>query len=61
MTLPPTDRAMALLTRAVAAGYKDRAHMKKDADFDALRGRSDFRALLNSLPELAPPPRSVKE
>ncbi len=33
--------------------------MTKDADLDALRGRADFRALLASLPEVAPPPRPV--
>ncbi len=51
------DRAMGWLTKAVAAGYKDRAHMEADKDLDPLRGRADFRALLNSLRELAPPPR----
>ncbi|MFO0841682.1 MAG: tetratricopeptide repeat protein [Gemmataceae bacterium] len=54
------DRAMAWLTRAVAAGYKDRAHMEKDSDLDALRSREDFRKLLTGLPpkpELLPMPR----
>jgi hypothetical protein len=37
---------MAWLTKAVAAGYKDRAHMEKDGDLDSLRDRADFRALL---------------
>ena len=40
------DRAMAWLTKAVAAGYKDAAHMKKDTDLDALREREDFKKLL---------------
>ena len=31
------DRAMAWLTKAIAAGYKDRANMEKDNDLDALR------------------------
>jgi serine/threonine protein kinase/tetratricopeptide (TPR) repeat protein len=44
------DRAMVWLTRAVAAGYKNRAHMEKDSDLDALREREDFRQLLESLP-----------
>jgi tetratricopeptide (TPR) repeat protein len=43
------DRAMAWLTKAVAAGYKDAAHMAKDKDLDALRDRPDFRALLAGL------------
>ena len=54
------DRAMAWLTKALAAGYNDRAHMDKDNDLDALRNRPDFQKLLASLPELAPPPRLVK-
>lgn len=44
------DRAMAWLTKAVAAGFKDHAHMEKDADLDALRGRADFHKLVASLP-----------
>ena len=54
------DRAMAWLTQAVAAGYQDRAHMEKDEDLDALRGRADFQSLLASLSERAPPPRLVR-
>jgi hypothetical protein len=33
----------------VAKGYKDSAHMKEDADLDALRPRDDFRKLLADL------------
>ncbi|MFO0843789.1 MAG: serine/threonine-protein kinase [Gemmataceae bacterium] len=54
------DRAMAWLHKAVAAGYNDRAHMEKDADLDALRGREDFQALMRQLaakPELLRMPR----
>jgi hypothetical protein len=40
------DRAMEWLQKAVLAGYKDVAHMKKDTDLDALRGREDFKKLL---------------
>jgi serine/threonine protein kinase/tetratricopeptide (TPR) repeat protein len=40
------DRAMAWLKQAVAAGYKNVAHMKKDRDLDALRDRADFAELL---------------
>jgi hypothetical protein len=43
------ERAMAWLRQAVAAGYKDVAHMRKDKDLDALRGRADFRKLLADL------------
>jgi hypothetical protein len=40
------DRAMAWLTQAVAAGYKNVAHMKQDNDLDALRDRADFAKLM---------------
>jgi eukaryotic-like serine/threonine-protein kinase len=40
------DRAMAWLKQAVDAGYRDATHMARDKDFDALRGRADFRKLL---------------
>ena len=40
------DRSMAWLKKAVAAGYKDAAHMKQDRDLDALRSRTDFQKLL---------------
>jgi tetratricopeptide (TPR) repeat protein len=43
------DRAMAWLTQAVAAGYKDADHMKKDTDLDALRDRPDFQRLLSEV------------
>ncbi len=43
------DRAMELLHRAVKTGYKDGAHMKKDTDLDPLRGREDFKKLLEEL------------
>ena len=43
------DKAMAWLTKAVAAGYKDAAHMKKDTDLDPLRDREDFKNLLAEL------------
>jgi serine/threonine protein kinase/tetratricopeptide (TPR) repeat protein len=43
------DRAMAWLNQAVAAGYKDTAHMKEDKDLDALRDREDFQKLLAEL------------
>ena len=40
---------MALLKQAVAKGYKDAAHMKKDKDLDPLREREDFKQLLAEL------------
>lgn len=53
------DRAMVWLTKAVAAGYRDRDHIETDPDLAPLRTRADFRALVGSLPYLAPPPRPV--
>src|SRR5262249_11208295 len=43
------DRAMALLRQAVAAGYQNLAHMRKDTDLDVLRDRADFKQLLEEL------------
>jgi eukaryotic-like serine/threonine-protein kinase len=43
------DRAMEMLRQAVARGYKDAAHMKKDTDLDPLRAREDFKKLLADL------------
>jgi tetratricopeptide (TPR) repeat protein len=46
------DRAMSWLAKAVAAGYnkpQNLAHMTRDPDLDALRGRADFRRLLAEL------------
>ena len=40
---------MAWLKQAVAAGYKDAAHMERDKDLDALRDREDFKKLLAEL------------
>jgi serine/threonine protein kinase/tetratricopeptide (TPR) repeat protein len=41
--------AMKMLKDAVAKGYKDAAHMKKDKDLDPLRERGDFKKLLADL------------
>jgi eukaryotic-like serine/threonine-protein kinase len=49
------DRALQWLTKSVAAGYKDAAHMKKDTDLDFLRDRDDFKALLAELEAKSPP------
>jgi hypothetical protein len=43
------DRAMDLLHKAVKAGYKNAAHMARDADLDPLRDRDDFKKLLADL------------
>jgi predicted Zn-dependent protease len=43
------DRAMQLLWQAVQAGYRDVAHMQKDAALDPLRTREDFQKLLAEL------------
>jgi formylglycine-generating enzyme required for sulfatase activity/tetratricopeptide (TPR) repeat protein/ribosomal protein S27E len=40
------ERAIALLTRAIIAGYRDFAHMAADADFYSLRDNPAFTALL---------------
>jgi hypothetical protein len=55
--LPPADadraaaKAVATLRQAVAAGYRDGAHILKDPDLDALRRRDDFAAVLWDLAE----------
>jgi serine/threonine protein kinase len=46
------DRAMAWLKQAVAAGYKDAAHLKKDDDLDSLRAREDFKKLVAELEQV---------
>ena len=38
------ELAMAWLRQAVAAGYKDREHLKNDKDLDALRDRENYKA-----------------
>jgi tetratricopeptide (TPR) repeat protein len=43
------DRAMRSLHQAVKAGYKNAAHMAKDADLDPLRDRDDFKKMLADL------------
>ena len=50
-----SDQAMAHLRKAIKAGYKDAAHMKKDADLDPLRDRDDFKKLLAELEKSAKP------
>jgi tetratricopeptide (TPR) repeat protein len=43
------DLAMEWLRKAVAAGYKNLAHMKQDTDLDPLRKRDDFQKLMTEL------------
>jgi tetratricopeptide (TPR) repeat protein len=43
------DKAMAWLQKAVAAGWKDAAHMKADTALDFLRDREDFKKLMAEL------------
>ena len=43
------DRAMVWLKQAVAAGYRNAAHMREDRDLDALRDRADFQELLTGV------------
>jgi len=42
-------RAVALLQQAVAGGFKDAEHVKKDDDLKALRERDDFKKLVAEL------------
>jgi tetratricopeptide (TPR) repeat protein len=48
-------RAVALLRQAVAKGFRDVAHMKKDADLDSFRERHDFKDLLAELEKVRRP------
>jgi hypothetical protein len=43
------DRAMAWLTKAIGAGYKEVSHIQQNPDLDSLRARGDFRKLLADL------------
>jgi hypothetical protein len=38
-----------MLRQAIASGYKDAGHLERDTDFDSLRGRPDFKKLLEKL------------
>jgi hypothetical protein len=42
-------RAVGLLRQAVARGYRNVAHMKRDTDLESLRARADFRQLVAEL------------
>jgi serine/threonine-protein kinase len=43
------DRAVATIRRMIEAGYKNLSALKADPDFDSLRARPDFQALLLDL------------
>jgi hypothetical protein len=53
------DKAVELLQKAVKAGYRDAAHMKKDTDLDSLRDRSDFKKLIADLEKQFPPKMEI--
>ena len=48
------DRAMELLQKAIKAGWNDAAHMAKDTDLDSIRGREDYKKLIEGLARKAP-------
>jgi hypothetical protein len=47
------EKAMAVLHKAVAAGYRYPAVLKKDRSMDPLRSRADFQKLLAGLEKQA--------
>ena len=47
-------RAITLLQQAVAKGYNNAEHMKRDHDLEALREREDFKKLLAELKKKSP-------
>jgi tetratricopeptide (TPR) repeat protein len=55
------DKAMVWLHKAVAAGWTNAAHMRKDTDLDFLRDREDFQKLLADLEAKSPPTPQEKK
>jgi tetratricopeptide (TPR) repeat protein len=51
------DTAMAVLDKAVGAGFRNVDQIRKDTDFDSLRQRDDFKKLLR---RLQPAPTSAR-
>jgi eukaryotic-like serine/threonine-protein kinase len=51
------DRAMDLLQKAIKAGYNNAVHMAKDTDLDPIRGRDDFKTLIEALTKKSPAKR----
>ena len=45
---------MDLLRKAVKAGWNNAAHMAKDTDLDPIRGRDDFKKLIEELAKQSP-------
>jgi hypothetical protein len=43
------DEAIATLRQAIDAGYQDLARIREDPDWDSVRSRPDFQALLRDL------------
>ena len=52
---------MELLHKAVQAGYRNAAHMAKDTDLEALRGRDDFKKLIGGAGEAEPAESETKK
>jgi tetratricopeptide (TPR) repeat protein len=52
------EKALAALRDAVRGGFRDAGLARIDPDFDPVRGRPEFAAILTSIP--APKPRAVK-
>ena len=50
------DEAMKMLGDAVAKGFKDAAHVKKDPDLDPLRQREDYWKMITEM-EQKPAPK----
>jgi tetratricopeptide (TPR) repeat protein len=50
------DQAFQALRDLIKAGWKDRAGLETDPDFDAIRDDRRFKELLDSLPKPVPPP-----
>jgi tetratricopeptide (TPR) repeat protein len=54
------QRAVALLQQAVAKGWKNIEHMKKDDDLKSLRDREDFKKLLGELEKNSPFSKNIQ-
>jgi serine/threonine protein kinase/tetratricopeptide (TPR) repeat protein len=48
------DKAIAYLQQALAKGFYDVEHVKKDPDLEPLRGREDFRKLVKAMEQKQP-------
>jgi serine/threonine protein kinase/tetratricopeptide (TPR) repeat protein len=51
------DRALAVLTKAVAAGYANAPYLKTNPDWAVLQPRDDFKHLVSDLEKRSPPAR----